>query len=268
MNETPTNISEPQPNPIQPKQLITAERVLFDTLREYLLHFWKYFIVSAIVLLPLAGFTAWFNPESRAWYLFFPFNFIATLISYYPHIALLFITREFKSNNSVKIGTAYLTSVSIYLQFAWTMIMVLFLSLFGIILCIIPGIIAYVVFCIADGIAVWEGNYGIPAMQRSLALTRKHFWHVLWILIVFDLVLSIGYILISQIPIIFHPEIPNIFSQMFSIETAQTPFPWWYVLYQELIAMIIFPTGAIMTYILYRNLKEVSEQKIELPLNL
>lgn len=268
MNDIQTNIPEPQPEPIKPILLITAEKLLFDTIREYFRHFWKYFVVSAIVLLPLAGFTAWFNPESQPWYLSFPFTFIIILISYYPHIALLYITREYRMNNPTKISTAYLTSVTMYLAFTFTMIMVLFTIFFGAIFCFIPGIIAYVVFGIADGIVVWEGSFGIPAMQRSFALIRKQFWHVLWILIFFNLVFGILYILISQIPILFQPEIPNFFSRIFSAEAATIHLPWWYVFYEEILNAIIFPTNAIMTYILYRNLKEVSEQRIELPLNL
>lgn len=268
MNEIP-KISQEFPPELPPtKKLITVERLLFETIREYFTHFGKYFGITAIVMLPLAGFTAWFNPSSRSWYLSYPFSFIATLISYYPHIALLYITREIQANNPTKISSAYLTSVSMYLAFAFTMVMVLFASLVGTLLCIIPGIIAYVVFCIADGIVVWEGIFGFPAMQRSFELIKKQFWQVLVILIVFDLVFGIIAILVTEIPAFFLPEIPSMFKQLFNKETAQLMYPWWYVLYQELINMIIFPTGAIMTYILYRNLKEVKEQKLELPLNL
>jgi hypothetical protein len=268
MNENLSNIPKPQLEPIKLIQLISAKKVLFEACREYLNHFWKYFAITAIVMLPLAGFTAWFNPESQEWYLSIPFSLIATFISYYPHIALLFITREFKANNPTKIGTAYLASVTMYLAFAYTMVMVLFMIIFGAIFCFIPGIIAYVVFGLADGIVVWEGIHGIQAMQRSLALIRKQFWHVFWVLIFFDLVFGILYFLISQIPILFYPEIPNFFSRILSEEAVQSHLPWWYVFYEELIGAIIFPTNAIMTYILYHNLKEVSEQKIELPLNL
>ena len=167
MNEIPTNIPAPQPEPIQPKPFITAEKVLFDTVLEYLLYFWKYFAVAAIVFLPYACFTAWFESANRPWYLMVIYGFIGTLISYYPQIALLYMTRELQSNNPAKIRHAYLTSVGIYLPFVWTMIMIMVLFYCGILLCVIPGILVLVIFGIADGIVVWEGINGIPALKRS-----------------------------------------------------------------------------------------------------
>ncbi|MFB3897149.1 MAG: hypothetical protein ACE14V_12685 [bacterium] len=268
MNDIPRISQEFPPESKKTIPVIKARQLLFETIREYRNHFGKYFAISAIVLLPLAGFTAWFNPESRVWYLSIPFSVIATLISYYSHIALLYITREYSANNPTKISTAYLTSVTMYLAFVYTMILVFLATLVGTAFCVIPGIMAYVVFCIADGIVVWEGTYSIPAMQRSLALIRNYFWQVLWILVVFDLSIGLVTLVLTEIPTFFLPEIPNLYKQLFNKDAVQFIYPWWYVLYQELINMIIFPTGAIMTYILYRNLKEVNEQKIELPLNL
>jgi hypothetical protein len=268
MNENSTDISESQPQPIKPIPIITAEKLLFDTIREYLLHFRKYFIVTAIVILPLAGFTAWFNPDSRPWYLMGAYIFIATLISFYPHIALLFMTRELQTDNPAKISNAYLTSVSLYLPFAWTMIMVMFMTYFGFLLCIIPGLIAFTVFCVADGVVVWEGRYGIPAIQRSLELTKKHFWQILWIMVFVNLTIMVLTYLIAHSPDLFNLNPQHLFKSIIELEQSNLSSPWWYIFYQEFISAIFFPTNAIMTYILYRNLKEVGAQKIELPLNL
>jgi hypothetical protein len=268
MNENTSIIPEPQPGPLPPKQLISADRLLIETFREYLNHFWKYFAITAVVLLPLAGFTAWFNPENRPWYLLGAYIFIATLISFYPHIALLYLAREFRTSNPVKISDAYLTSVSLYLPFTLTMVMVMFMTYFGLILCVVPGLIALTVFCVADGVVVWEEKYNISALQRSLELTQKHFWPVLWIMVFFNLTIMVVTYLIAHLPSLFYLNPTHLIKSFIELAQSSSPLPWWYILYQELISAIFFPTNAIMTYILYFNLKELKEQKIELPLNL
>ncbi|MDI6783964.1 MAG: hypothetical protein QME64_07715 [bacterium] len=271
MNEIPTNI----PEPTKPKKLITAERALFDTIREYLGHFWQYLLVAVIVLVPVSGFTAWFNPEIRDWYLSIPFAIITTLITFYPHIALLYLAKDNITNNPTKISDAYLTSATIFLPFAWTMIIVSLATLLGFIFCIIPGIIAMVLFCVSDGVVVWERQQGLPAIQRSVKLIKIHFWKVFWILLFYELVLGGVSIILELIPTFFNPALPHWIKNILNFNISATPVyqPWGYIFYKQLIWVFFYPTNAIMTFILYRSLKEVSEQKaeqqkLELPLNL
>jgi hypothetical protein len=262
MDTTPESITP------QLQSIIPAEKILFDSVQEYIRHFWKYLAVPAIVTIPLGMFSMWFNPFNRPWYLLITYSVIQALVLFYPKIVLLFITRKLQSNNPEKIGKACLASTSIYLPFAWTMIMVDVIYMFGAFLCCIPGVIVGVFFCVSDGIVVWEGKNGIPALKRSFELTKTHFWRVLWILGLYLLAFIILYLLLTEIPGLFIPNVPSMFKKMFKVQSWGMLAPWWFHLYRQLIVTVISPVNEIMTYILYRNLKEATEQNIEPPLNL
>ena len=269
-NNLPQLNLQQTPLPVNPKQQLSAERILFDTLREYGHHFWQYLAVAAVVLVPMSGFTAWFNPETRPWYLFLPFAVIAKLITCYPQIAMLYLARENIAHDPSKIKDAYLTSATLFIPFAWTIILITAATFGGLICCIIPGIIAFFIFGIADGIVVWEGRNGIPALKRSVELIKPHFFKVVWVLIFYELVIGGISVLLELIPTFFNPALSHWLKDLlkFELETNPTPQPWWYILYSQLIRVVFFPTNAIMTFFLYRRLKEISEQRLELPLNL
>lgn len=255
----------PEPINLKPQPIIPAEKILFDSILEYLHHFWQYFIVSIIVSIPIGVLNIMSKPEINQWFLMILNLILVTLFGYYAKIALLSISGELLSNCPVTIGNIFLASFKLYLPFAWTMVMISAIWMFSACFCFIPAIIASVFFCVADGIVIWEGIYGIPALKRSVELAKPYFWRILWILVLFFLVFIMVFILFTEIPSLFLPTIPGFYKQLFNSQYRGMTTPWWYSLYRQLIMAGITPVSAIMTYILYRNLIEVNQLKEELP---
>lgn len=257
MDTTPESIPPP-PLPILP-----AEKILFDSFQEYFLHFWQYLSIAIIVSIPLGAINIGFDPRTGLWYMIL-INFIGIAIfGDYATLNLLSVTEDLQSNKPVNIGYLLLSSLKIYFPFFLTMLMVMVIFMFGLSLCCIPGIIIGTFFCLADGIVVWEGIYGIPALKRSFALVKPYFWRVLWVLVLFYVLFLILNSILREIPTIFIPELPSFYKQLFHVQANNIPTPWWFQLYRQLISAVMAPIPAILTYILYRKLKETQESKLE-----
>ncbi|MFB3897150.1 MAG: hypothetical protein ACE14V_12690 [bacterium] len=256
MNTTPESIT-PLPSPILP-----AEKILFDIILEYIQHFWLYFIVAAIILTPTIILDIWLNPLINQWYIIIINFILMMLFSYYLMLVLLLITQALQSNQPMDINSIFLISLKKYLPYAWTMIILEILGMIGALFCCIPLLIVEVLFCVANGIVVWEGINGIPALKRSFELTKPYFWRVLWILLIFYLTYYILFMVFTEIPSLFIPSIPGMFKGIFNHQYKGIIQPWWYTIYQHLIGALLHPTLAIMTYILYRNLNEVHKSVI------
>jgi hypothetical protein len=254
-------VKESIPSKAQP--IIPAERILYDTIQEYLRHFWLYFIIAVIVSIPMNVLKIWSDPKTNPWSIAIISFILMMLFSDYSMLVMFLITQELQSKRTIDFRNTFLISIKKYFPLVWTMIMVMIAFMAGAIFCCIPGLIAGVFLCMAGGVVVWEHKNGFPALKRSFELTKPYFWRVLWTLILFYLVFFMLLTLLCGFPGLFIPSAPNVFKHIFNFQYKEITPPWWYTIYQDVIGMLLHPTSAIMTYILYRNLITANDLVIE-----
>lgn len=125
--------------------------------------------------------------------------------------------------------------------------------LVGLILFIIPGLIAAVWYAFAPLTAALDGRRGMDALATSRALVKGRFWRVTWRLIAGPIVFTGWYAIIMTVILI-----PIVAGTGISLETlgADNPPTWFMIL--DTVGQLFFLTPLLLAYLvlLYHSLTE------------
>ena len=97
----------------------------------------------------------------------------------------------------VSIGRTYRFALTRLPAILWVTVLTSILTIIGVILLIIPGIIAFVRLSLAPPVLVVEDVRGTKAVGRSWRLTKGHFWRLLALLILSALIAGVGALIIT-----------------------------------------------------------------------
>jgi hypothetical protein len=161
-------------------------------------------LIVAIIVVPLSvlGFlishfalsaektvtTAGQSVESRSFFIFLMAALVAAAISIIIaailQAAMMRAAAQATVGDPVDVGESYRWGLRRFGSVLLVSILVGVLVAIGFILLIIPGIILLVFFAVSIPAVVVEGRRGTDAMRRSWNLVRRHFWHVLGVIVV------------------------------------------------------------------------------------
>jgi hypothetical protein len=63
-----------------------------------------------------------------------------------------------------------------------------FAATLGLLLFVIPGVLLWLRWAVATQAASLEGQGGLAGMKRSSVLTRRHYWHIIWVGLLISLI--------------------------------------------------------------------------------
>lgn len=140
-------------------------------------------------------------------------------------------------------------------SYLWVSIIVGLICLAGFILFIIPGLIFTVWYSFAALIFILEGVKGYAALKQSKALVSGRFWPVIWRWIVPYFIYSVILVLVIGLPALLVGYLTKFAD--FGLTAAGTfYYPWWFMLWQSLVAILTMPLTIGFGVVLYGSLKE------------
>lgn len=136
--------------------------------------------------------------------------------------------------------------------FLWVSILVGIITLGGLILLIIPGLIFSVWYFFSLYVFTIDGTRGYAALDSSKKLIKGKFWQVVWRLIVTNIFYGLLLIVIVGIPTL----IIGYLTKFAEFSPGFTSGPWWFDALQSLAIVLTLPLNVAFWAILYKNLKE------------
>ncbi len=144
------------------------------------------------------------------------------------------------------------------IPFLWISILVGIITLGGLILVIIPGLIFSVWYFFSRYSFAIDGMRGYAALDNSKKLVQGRFWQIVWRLIVTNIFYGLVLIVIVGIPTL----IIGYFTKFAEFSSAFTSGPWWFDALQSLAVVITLPLNIAFWTILYKNLKETKTENV------
>lgn len=139
-------------------------------------------------------------------------------------------------------------------SYLWISILVGLIALVGLILLVIPGLIFAVWYSFALLIFVLEGTKGYEALKKSKALVSGRFWLVVWRWIVPYFIYSVILVVIVGAPALLVGYLTKFVG--FGLTAGGTlSYPWWFSLWQSVVAVLTMPLTIGFGVVLYDNLK-------------
>lgn len=158
------------------------------------------------------------------------------IISSWGQVSLMYAVKD--REKGVGISQAFALAWHKIVSYWWVSLLSGFLVLGGFILCIIPGFLFALWFCLSSFVLITEEEKGMNALLKSREYVRGKAWPVLWRF----LVLFFSIILFSILPGIFFGGLPE---------------PWNGVITQNIFSFFVIPFNVIYLYLVYRNLVEI-----------
>jgi len=136
------------------------------------------------------------------------------LISFWGSAAQMVAVRDL--DKKMKVRDIYKLSGKNLSGFAWIHILVSLITLIGLMLFIIPGIIFMVWLSFSAYVFIWDGISGVNALKKSQALVAGYFWAVLGrVLLLMIISMAINFLISLAAPILYLPLVA--FSEIFVI---------------------------------------------------
>jgi hypothetical protein len=211
--------SEPPPLPAYPSSPGTASFNLGDLLGQafsiYKANFLAFVIIMALVSIPaiVAVVLLGTNPLAA----FIPI-LIGYLIGPIATGAITYGVYEYLSGRSTTVGDCLGVGFANLVPVIGVALLSGLIIVVGMMLCVVPGIIASVVLALAVPVAIQEKPYVTDALRRSASLTEGYRWTVFGVLFVMG---SISFILSIPVGVIFgisgHPEYARLAGQLIAI---------------------------------------------------
>jgi len=189
--------------------------ILGQTFAVYFANFLAFVIISALVSIPVIVATVLLGDN--------PFGaFVPTLLSAVTGpISTAAITsgvyeylrgRQITVGECLRVGLANISSVFI------VALLVGLITAGGLILCVIPGIIAAVVYSVAVPVAVQEKLWEMDALRGSASLTKGYRWDIFGVLFVLSIIgIGLGIAIGMVFGFTGHPERARLAGQLLGI---------------------------------------------------
>jgi len=116
--------------------------------------------------------------------------------------ALAFAVSETYLGRQIGVWEAYRRMLPLVWRLLGTMILVGVLIYLGVMICLIPGILAWVWFSVTTPIVALEQTWGMGAMDRSYKLVSGHGWRVFITLALLQLIVLVATIAMGVLPIL------------------------------------------------------------------
>jgi hypothetical protein len=150
-------------------------------------HFVTFFLLVGITEVPILLL----RPTSRQYALFLLLGFLNLFLSEFAQAVVVFAAFQDLRGKPVLIGESLMHALRRFLPvIGLSLLMALVLSL-GLLLCIVPGLIALAALQVALPACVVERLGPIRSMSRSTDLTSGHWWPILGLLVAFYVVILV-----------------------------------------------------------------------------
>ncbi len=167
-------------------------------------------------------------------------TWISPLITFYFSLVMVLLVFSIARDEKRVLPRIFKDSIKIYLPFLWTSVLMLFITIFGFLLLVIPGIIFSVWFTPVSYIVVCDKIGGFKALGRSQDLVKGYFWPVF--------ILSIPYLVLLAVDVVFFQVAPRFWG--FSREQLDII---------SVFVSVLFFFWAIYTYVIYAHLVEAKK---------
>ena len=173
-------------------------------------HFWPFIAVTAVGMMPYLilllvdpDYVAAMNSPSRSAAQGGILNaFLPLLTSFLQAItqAVIFgAAFADLSGQPVDIGVSVRRGLSRFFPLIGIQILVGFGEVIGLVLLVVPGLIVFTMWALADSVCVLEGLGPVKSVNRSAALTRGHRWKVFGIMLILTLGVALGEMIILAV---------------------------------------------------------------------
>lgn len=119
------------------------------------------------------------------------YSFAQTVLALVAQVAVVFSVVEFKSGHKVSIGEALTKGFSFLLPVIGVLVLTMLIIFGGLILFIIPGLIAAIALFVAIPVAVVEKPGVMNSLKRSWNLTTGYRWSIFWAYLLLGLINTI-----------------------------------------------------------------------------
>lgn len=180
---------------------------------------------------------------------------LGSIISLIASIGVLWagagVLMALSNSQPLTIKEAYRLSWGKLISLVWVAVLVSFIVGGSFMLLVIPGIILIVWLVFAQVIVVLEGENGLHAIVKSREYVRGYFWPILGRFLVVAMTVIIAYAILM----VLARFIASLLGSPYSLGSVIV-----FSLLVAIVNIIIFPFGAIYTYLMYGNLKQVKGQ--------
>lgn len=160
---------------------------------------------------------------------------VSLVVSIWGAIAMIIYVKD----KPVNINDSLKKAWGFWLSYLWLSILVGIVTMIGLIILIIPGIILVVYYAFAMYILVAENIQGWAAAKKSMNLVKNYWWAVFGRILLVGIALYIPIMLITWVFGLISLELMSIVSMI--------------------LATIIVPFGVVYSYLMYQNLKQIKK---------
>ncbi len=241
----------------------TPLTLLKESLALYRAHPWTFFGYAAWLLLPFAAIilTEFIPNEAAQAGLVVTAIIAAIWLSIWVSIILLMYSDNIANKKLVNLQDLQREAIPKMWPLILVGLLVALLTMGGLILLIIPGIIFMVWYSLAELIVVFEDKRGMAALSASRELFRGRCWKALWTVFGGPFIIGLVYAVVYGVLFYLIATLTGVGMEAMFTETGfESEFLWVTVL-DAIIEILVFPWIVIYTVLAYREMKKSHKPK-------